>query len=409
MTLTFKSSWDIEWDFDYGFVLDRRPTAARPTRRYPSANGYTTDRRRQNPNAERLPGAVRQRPDRHERLVRGGHADGRPRRRQLPRTPAFVDDSYDISDLAGKPTPCCASATRPTRASPGRAGSSTTSRSRPATSVIYSTDFETSADDPRSSTAAAARRPATAQTLHARLAVRRRPTQASPADHAYYMEMRDRSGFDVDGHGQTDRGADRVRARHSARLHRRGPRLRQRRHRRPAGADARSTRSPSRAATRRTSTTRRSQRRATRSPTRGAGHVDNYTDPTADGNWTLKYDCLTFDGRQAQPATASGRRSSRACDLHGDVTFTLGTAAARSTTATGAVGPGVPEAPPQAYPSQERKPTAATAPAAAPKPAPAAAKANGTSGVPRELPAVRSRSGAGERRRPRRASRRRSP
>ena len=28
----------------------------------------------------------------------------------------------------------------------------------------------------------------------------------SPQDHAYYLEMRDRSGFDFDGHGQADRG-----------------------------------------------------------------------------------------------------------------------------------------------------------------------------------------------------------
>ena len=27
----------------------------------------------------------------------------------------------------------------------------------------------------------------------------------SPADHAYYLEMRDRSGFDFDGKGQNDR------------------------------------------------------------------------------------------------------------------------------------------------------------------------------------------------------------
>ena len=31
--------------------------------------------------------------------------------------------------------------------------------------------------------------------------------QIIPTDHAYYLEMRDRSGFDLDGNGQADRGA----------------------------------------------------------------------------------------------------------------------------------------------------------------------------------------------------------
>ena len=41
VTLSFKSRWDVEWDFDYGFVLastDNGKTYAS----YPSANGYTT-------------------------------------------------------------------------------------------------------------------------------------------------------------------------------------------------------------------------------------------------------------------------------------------------------------------------------------------------------------------------------
>jgi hypothetical protein len=29
----------------------------------------------------------------------------------------------------------------------------------------------------------------------------------APADHAYYLELRDRSGFDLDGNGEADRGA----------------------------------------------------------------------------------------------------------------------------------------------------------------------------------------------------------
>jgi hypothetical protein len=49
LTLTFKSRFDTEWDFDYGFVLastDNGKTYAS----YPSAKGYTTAAT-QNPNA----------------------------------------------------------------------------------------------------------------------------------------------------------------------------------------------------------------------------------------------------------------------------------------------------------------------------------------------------------------------
>ena len=49
--------------------------------------------------------------------------------------------------------------------------------------------------------------------------------------------MRDRSGFDLTGRGESDRGDADLRPRRLPRLHRREPRLRQRRHRQPAGPD----------------------------------------------------------------------------------------------------------------------------------------------------------------------------
>ena len=42
LTLTFKSRWDIEWDYDYGFVLSSTDNGKTYTS-YPSAKGYTTD------------------------------------------------------------------------------------------------------------------------------------------------------------------------------------------------------------------------------------------------------------------------------------------------------------------------------------------------------------------------------
>ena len=54
MKLTFKSRWDIEWDFDYGFVLGYTD-GGKTYQSFASEKGYTTPKE-QNPNGERLPG-----------------------------------------------------------------------------------------------------------------------------------------------------------------------------------------------------------------------------------------------------------------------------------------------------------------------------------------------------------------
>ena len=54
------------------------------------------------PQPERLPGQVRQRPDRHQRLLRGRHARRPTASSARHRRPVFLADSYDISDLAGR-------------------------------------------------------------------------------------------------------------------------------------------------------------------------------------------------------------------------------------------------------------------------------------------------------------------
>ena len=112
------------------------------------------------PERERLPDAVRQRPHRHERLVRDWHADGRPTAPAADAYPAsggFIERRVrPLASLARTRPPCCASRTPPTRASPGRAGSSTTSkvtgRRRRASTT---SDFESGRTSPRSTTAAA--------------------------------------------------------------------------------------------------------------------------------------------------------------------------------------------------------------------------------------------------------------
>ena len=125
LTLTFKSRWDIEWDFDYGFVLSTAPTTARPTRRIrrPRATRPTAA---QNPNANGCQSSY------GNGLTgsSGSYAAGSQTVDRLagnyPAAP-FVDDEYDITDLIGKPGAVLRFATPPTRGWRGRAGSWTTS------------------------------------------------------------------------------------------------------------------------------------------------------------------------------------------------------------------------------------------------------------------------------------------
>ena len=98
VTLTFKSDFDIEWDFDYGFVLASTDNGT-SYEALPSENGYTTATA--NPNASGCQtkfgnGITGSGPSYDagtaplDRLL-GNYPD-----------PAFVEDSYDLSAFAGK-------------------------------------------------------------------------------------------------------------------------------------------------------------------------------------------------------------------------------------------------------------------------------------------------------------------
>ena len=71
-TLSFKSSWDIEWDYDYGYVLTTTDGGKTYTS-HASENGYTTsntDPTAGNPNQNACQDDLRQRHHRHQRLLR---------------------------------------------------------------------------------------------------------------------------------------------------------------------------------------------------------------------------------------------------------------------------------------------------------------------------------------------------
>lgn len=192
VTVEFKSSWDIEWDYDYGFVLSS-PNGVDFTSNE-SLAGYSTTRDF-NPNQSSCldtlnygltgtSGAWQQGPA----VVTAARA---PLANDYSHGAPFLADRYDISELAGEAGAMLrfSYATDPGFDRPAwfiddivvRAGDE----------VIYSSDFEASPEADRLTPDGWTRIDA---------------ADSNPADHAYYLELRDQSGFDFDGHGQSDRG-----------------------------------------------------------------------------------------------------------------------------------------------------------------------------------------------------------
>ena len=358
VTLTFKSYWDIEWDYDYGFVLATTDSGKTYTS-LASANGYTTPAALE-PERERLPAAVRQRPHRHERLVRGRHAGGRPASAgQLPRR-AFLDDEYDLTAYAGTGRPRSASrySTDPGLARPGwfiddlkvngrrqrsllvrlrerrrrpgdlqrRLPRATSRRPQRCTAGWRYIDADELAAPTTRTSSRCATAPASTPTAAAR-------TTATPIDFAPGPAAR-LHGRD---HGYGNVGTDNP-----------PTQCRSTRSRSPGSDDA----GPQRRGLHRGG-------RGARSRTSGGpGAVDNYMrsrrTPTAPGTSTSAASASTSsDGR------APSRPGGAGATPEGDVAFTIGSGCGAFDYGNGAVGEGVPPAPPQEYPSQERKPGAA--------------------------------------------------
>ena len=153
----------------------------------------------------------------------------------------FVEDAYDISELAGVAGGVLrfTYATDPGLAKLGwviddlvvKAGDQ----------VLFESDFEDGdggSDDPRVYNGGCKEDLSTSGGLCTEGWSYLAAGTPSELEHGYVMEMRDRSGFDLDGRGESDRGPTAFEPGLLLDLHRRGARLRQRRHGQPAGADA---------------------------------------------------------------------------------------------------------------------------------------------------------------------------
>lgn len=278
--------------------------------------------------------------------VSGCHATPRPRDRLLGNYPdaPFVEDSYKLDDLAGKPATLRLSyATDPGLARPGwfvddivvKAGDQ----------VIYSSDAE-SATDPAVFNGGCREDLQTAQQctdgwtwLSA--------SDGSPAEHAYLLEMRDRSGFDAHGMGESDRGdvtfASGVLLAYTDENHGYGN----------VGTDDPPAQTPLDSQPEPGSDTPNLDDAAFTAGERysdaGAGHTDNYA--AADGSsWTPAFDCLGFDVRRLAGAGIGPEVPGR-YDLDGDVAFTMGSGCAPFDYGYGQA----PAAPPPTPPARQRK------------------------------------------------------
>lgn len=144
----------------------------------------------------------------------------------------------------------------------------------------------------------------------------------SPAEHAYLLEMRDRSGFDTTGRDESDRGeptfAPGVYLAYTDENHGYGN----------VGTDNPPAQSPLDARPEPGSDTPNLDDAAFKQgqsfSDAGAGHVDNYSDARAsDGVWRFDFDCLGFDVASLA-GTGIGPEAPGTYDLLGDVTFRTG-------------------------------------------------------------------------------------
>ncbi|MPZ52970.1 MAG: PKD domain-containing protein [Acidimicrobiia bacterium] len=202
VTLEINSYWDIEWDFDYGFVLATSDTGANYTS-LASEEGYTFPAS-DNPNDVSCQ-------DKFGNGLSGTSGawedgDGIPDRNEGAQTPGteFIPMTFDLTEFAGESTGVrFAYFTDVGLARPGWFIDDITVTA--GDEVIYSNDLEGGEGDGVvnggcDESGAVLTGPCTDRWQYVE------GGEVSSADHSYYVELRDRTGFDLDGNGESDRG-----------------------------------------------------------------------------------------------------------------------------------------------------------------------------------------------------------
>ncbi|WP_370323771.1 cell wall-binding repeat-containing protein [Euzebya sp.] len=203
--LSFASLFHIEWDFDYGFVMVTTDDGESYTA-LESQAGFTTPAT-QNPNnvacqaefGNGITGTTQ------------SHEDGSVEVDRLlgsyPENDGFATDTYDLSEYAGQEGVVLrfAYVTDVGLAEPGWFIDDVAVTADG--EELYASDFEDGPDDPLifnggcDPDSGLGTAPICSDGFTYVSA-----TDGAPQDHAYYLELRDRSGFDLDGYGQSDRG-----------------------------------------------------------------------------------------------------------------------------------------------------------------------------------------------------------
>ena len=333
ITATFKSFFDIEWDYDYGFVLTGEPGEQGKVSytSHESENGYTTPAT-QNPNGNAcqatlgngLTGTPASYDNGTEAVDRalGEYPDG-----------PFVEDAYDISELAGVDGGVLrfTYSTDPGLARLGWVMDDLVVKA--GDKVLFESDFENGdggSDDPRVYNGGCKEDLATAAVCTEGWSYLAAGTP-SELEHAYLLEMRDRSGFDVDGMGESDRGPTEYEPglllTYTDEAHGYGN----------VGTDNPPAQSPLDSAPSpeddtpdlNDATFTAAAERSSFSDSSEDPHLDNYSEPARGENkedggeqpWTFDYDCLGFE---VTSLTGDTDNTPDKFDLVGDVDFSMG-------------------------------------------------------------------------------------
>ncbi|CAN5354100.1 hypothetical protein BH11ACT8_BH11ACT8_10010 [soil metagenome] len=206
--LDIRSMFNIEWDFDYGFVLTSEDGGDTFTSQ-PSERSVATTTASTNPNSNACQAA-------YGNGITGSSSSYTDALTvQLDRTAGnqpkekFLSDSFDISELAGATTPVLrfSYSTDPGLALPGWFidDLKVTATTPSGTKVLMRTNFEKSGgiDDPRVFNGGCQDDAPGGSCTKGWQYIK--AGAEADFDHAYYLEMRDRSGFDLNGQGQIDR------------------------------------------------------------------------------------------------------------------------------------------------------------------------------------------------------------
>ncbi|MGI9018227.1 MAG: cell wall-binding repeat-containing protein [Euzebya sp.] len=203
--LSFASLWEIEWEFDYGFVMITTDNG-NTYQSLPSQEGFTTPATN-NPNNVVCQAT-------YGNGITGTTASYQAGTEQLdrllgdyPENTGFATDTYDLTEFAGMEDVVLrfGYVTDVGLAEPGWFidDVAVTADGQ----ELFASDFEDGPGGPLifnggcQSDSGLGTAPLCSKGFEYVSA-----TQGSSADHAYYLELRDRSGFDLDGFGQSDRG-----------------------------------------------------------------------------------------------------------------------------------------------------------------------------------------------------------